>query len=91
MSILALDFGGTRLRAACFDDALTLQARLETATLAHEPQQAVIDRIIGLGRQAWDDNVLAIGISAPCPMAYTGLIRHAAPGATRVEQKRTVR
>ena len=78
MSIVAIDFGGTRLRAARFDDELNLLARAELPTQAHEPQQAVIERIIAVARQVWDDTALAVGISAPCPMAYTGLIRHAA-------------
>jgi glucokinase len=80
MAIVAIDFGGTRLRAARFDAELKLQARAETLTLAHEPQERVIGRMIGMARQVWPvgEPVQALGISAPCPMAYTGLIRHAA-------------
>ena len=80
MAIIAIDFGGTRLRAGYFDSALKMLARAETLTLADEPQAMVIERMIGLARQVWpdDEKVQAIGISAPCPMAYTGMIRHAA-------------
>ena len=40
----------------------------------------MIDRMIGVIRQVWSERepIQAIGISAPCPMAYTGTIRHAA-------------
>lgn len=80
MAIVAIDFGGTRLRAGHFDNQLNVLARAETATLAHESQDAVIERIIRLGRQVWParDEVMAIGISAPCPNAFTGIISHAA-------------
>lgn len=80
MAIVAIDFGGTRLRAGRFDADLRMQARAETPTLAHEPQEAIVGRMIDLARQVWpeNDHVQAIGVSAPCPMAYTGLVRHAA-------------
>lgn len=80
MAIVAIDFGGTRLRAARFDVDLNLQARAETPTLAHESPEAVMGRMIGLARQVWPTSgtVGAIGLSAPSPMAYTGLIHHAA-------------
>ena len=80
MALVVIDFGGTRLRVARFDNELNVLARDETPTLAHEPQHVVIDRIIEMTRRVWphDDVVEAVGISAPCPMAYTGLIRHAA-------------
>ncbi|MAS33456.1 MAG: hypothetical protein CL610_05580 [Anaerolineaceae bacterium] len=80
MAVVAIDFGGTRLRAAYFDRELNLLARAEMPTMAHEPQQHVIDRIIRVAQQVWPDAgaVDAIGISAPCPMAHTGMIGHAA-------------
>jgi glucokinase len=78
MTIVAIDFGGTRTRAACFDAHLNLLQRAEMLTLAHEPQQAVIERIIHLTQQVWHRGAEAIGISAPCPNAYTGIISHAA-------------
>lgn len=78
MTIAAIDFGGTRTRTACFDAQLNVLQRLEMPTLAHEPQAVVIERIIDLVRQVWRDDVVAIGISAPCPNAFTGMISHAA-------------
>jgi glucokinase len=80
MTILSLDFGGTRLRAGCFDERLNLRARAETATLAHEPVEQVINRLLSLARQVHPahEDLQVIGISAPCPQAYTGVISHAA-------------
>lgn len=78
MTIVALDFGGTRTRAACFDEQLNILQRVEMPTLAQEPQAVVIARIIDLVRQVWRDGVAGIGVSAPCPNAFTGIISHAA-------------
>lgn len=80
MAFLAVDFGGTRVRAARFDVDLNLLCRVEMPTLAQEPQQAVIDRILALASQVWQPGgeVGAVGISAPCPNAFTGIISHAA-------------
>ncbi len=79
MSILALDFGGTRTRAAWFSSDLRLLARAETATLAHEAQDAVIARLLATARQVvpTGQTPRAVGICAPGPQAYTGLILHA--------------
>jgi glucokinase len=79
MAIVAIDFGGTRVRAARFDMDLNLLCRVEMPTLAHEPQQVVIERIIDLTRQVWPEYeaVDSIGISGPCPNAFTGVISHA--------------
>ena len=80
MAIVAIDFGGTRVRAARFDLDLHLLCRVEMPTRAHEPQQDVIERILDLTRQVWPEyeTVDSIGISAPCPNAFTGVISHAA-------------
>lgn len=80
MAFVAVDFGGTRVRAARFDADLNLLCRVEMPTLAQEPQQAVIDRILALASQVWQPGgeVGAVGISAPCPNAFTGIISHAA-------------
>jgi glucokinase len=81
MGFLSIDFGGTRTRAGWFDDNLRLLRREETLTQAQETPDAVIARIIGLGRQVTPpgEHPRAIGICAPGPQAYTGLIIHAAP------------
>jgi glucokinase len=79
LSILAIDFGGTRTRAAWYADDLQQLARGEIPTLAHEPTGAVIERIIDLARQIVpaDSIPSAIGICASGPQAYTGVILHA--------------
>ena len=78
MQIIAIDFGGTRMRAGRFDADLELLARAETPTLAHEPQAAVLDRLLQLAQTVCDGVPTVIGISAPCPTAFTGVISHAA-------------
>lgn len=83
MSILAIDFGGTRLRAGWFvqgQHGLTLQKRTETLTNVPEGQQAVIQRIIDTARQVVPNTsqIQAIGVSAPGPLdAKSGVIHHA--------------
>ncbi len=82
MNILALDFGGTRMRAAWYtlkSGELTQQTRVETATLANDPRDTVIDRLIALGRQVVPAGAVpdALGIAAPGPHdATTGVIHH---------------
>ncbi len=78
MTIIAIDLGGTRLRVGCFNTNMELLTRAETPTLAYESQAAIIDRILKLTDTVVDHPVTAIGISAPCPTAYTGHISHAA-------------
>jgi glucokinase len=78
MHIVSIDFGGTRLRAGRFNAELELLGRAETLTLAHESQASVIDRIIQLARRVCDGTPTIVGISAPCPTAFTGIISHAA-------------
>lgn len=79
MAILAIDFGGTRIRTAWFSTGLQLLSRDETPTLAHESQEAVVARLIESARRVVppSETPVAIGISAPGPQAYTGLILHA--------------
>lgn len=77
-AILALDLGGTRIRAARLDDQLNVVARSETLTLAHEGRDAVLERITTQLRSvAPTDNhtIGGIGISAPGPLnPATGVI-----------------
>jgi glucokinase len=79
LSILAIDFGGTRTRAAWYSDDLEQLARGEISTRAHEPTDTVIERIIGLARSVVPDegSIAAIGICGSGPQAYTGVILHA--------------
>lgn len=77
--ILSIDFGGTRTRVGWFSDSLELVQRHETASRTHEPQAAVIERIIAAAQQVVPagQTPAAIGICAPGPQAYSGYIRHA--------------
>jgi glucokinase len=79
LSILAVDFGGTRTRAAWYSDDLRQLTRGEIPTGAHEPTDVVIKRIIGLARSVVPDkgSISAIGICGSGPQAYTGVILHA--------------
>jgi len=79
LSILAIDFGGTRTRAAWYSDDLQQRVREEIPTLAHEPTGAVIERIIELARRVVprESPISAIGICGSGPQAHTGVILHA--------------
>jgi glucokinase len=79
LSILAIDFGGTRTRAALYSDDLRPLARDEIPTLAHDPTESVIERIMALVRRVAPDkdSITSIGICASGPQAYTGVILHA--------------
>ena len=79
MSILAIDFGGTRTRVAWYSDDLEQLARDEIPTHAHEPTDRVIERIIELARGVVPGGspVASIGICGSGPQAYTGVILHA--------------
>jgi glucokinase len=86
--ILSIDFGGTRTRVGWFSDALTLLARDEAASHTDEAPEDVIERMVALARRVVPpgETPAAIGICAPGPQAYTGLILNAAtlPGWDRV-------
>lgn len=80
MGILAIDFGGTRTRAAFYDDNLQQINRDETRSLVDQPSDAVIDRILQTARKVIPDSetLTAIGISGPGPLdARAGTIHHA--------------
>lgn len=76
--IIAVDLGGTQLRAARYDAALTLLTREHTLTGADDGLEAVLARIkgiISLVMPAKRDRVESIGISAPGPLnSKTGVI-----------------
>ncbi len=71
-TIIGLDLGGTRIRAARFDAKLQLLARVETHTLAHEGLEPTLARIMAQIAAVWpdgdDDSVVGVGISAPGPV-----------------------
>jgi len=73
---IAIDLGGTRIRAArCRPDG-TLEARAERFTDGHEGAGAVLGRIAAIVREVWPNtSPVAIGIGAPGPLdPWTGVI-----------------
>lgn len=77
---LALDFGGTRTRAALFDDTMQMVARTETLTRVEEGQATVIQRLIDIGKSILTDDITlrGIGVAAPGPLDTNhGVILHA--------------
>lgn len=87
MTMLAIDFGGTRTRAAWFELAPdgtshvpVLTARAEQPTRVAEGQAAVIARLLDTAAQVIPDGARPqrIGIAAPGPLnGRTGMIYHA--------------
>ncbi|HML20597.1 MAG TPA: ROK family protein [Aggregatilinea sp.] len=77
MNLLAIDFGGTRTRAAWFSHGVNLIQRDETLSQVDQPAQQVLDRMIEVARKVIPagEHVDAIGISAPGPLdAARGVI-----------------
>jgi glucokinase len=86
---LAIDFGGTRSRAALFDGDMRLIRRAETRSKVGDGPDVVLDRLVKLGKSVIHAgaNLAAIGIAAPAPLdAEAGLIIKAEtlPGWTHV-------
>jgi len=80
MSIIAIDFGGTKTRVAWFDDHLTMVARGEILSKIENTQEEVINDIINLAKRTIPEEAQprAIGISAPGPLDISnGVILHA--------------
>ncbi|WP_376790871.1 ROK family protein [Thermoflexus sp.] len=77
MAYIAVDLGGTNIRAArCAEDGRIL-ARAQTPTRPEEGVEAVIARIIGAIEAVWTDEepVEAIGVGAPGPLdPQTGVV-----------------
>lgn len=77
---LAIDFGGTRTRAAWFDQSLTLVNRAETLSRVSDTIEEVIQRIIDVAHSVvpQGSQPAAIGISGPGPLdTEKGIILHA--------------
>lgn len=77
MSLLAIDFGGTRTRAAWFSEGLELVRRNESLSQVNQPAGQVIERLLDTARSVIPAGatVRAIGISAPGPLdAAEGVI-----------------
>ncbi len=73
--MLAIDLGGTQIRAAHVGPDLTVSARRSVATDAHEGVDAVVERLCTLAGAVRDDALAAslpapvgIGISSPGPI-----------------------
>jgi glucokinase len=65
---IAVDLGGTRIRAARFTPELQMEQRVEGLTLADEGPQPVIRRIVEQARAVWPSDgrtVRAVGVSVP--------------------------
>lgn len=80
MTILAIDFGGTRTRAAWYDPALKQLARTETLSRVDDTTEKVIARIIQTAQAVIPpgQQPQAIGIAAPGPLdPRRGVIHHA--------------
>ncbi len=80
MSILAIDFGGTRTRAAWYDSELNQLARTETLSRVNDTAEEVITRIIQTAQAVIPpgQQPSSICIAAPGPLdPHRGLIRHA--------------
>lgn len=75
---LAVDLGGTRIRAARCRAEGTIEARTEALTQADQGVEAVIARIESAVRSMWpttSDTTAAIGLVAPGPIdPWTGVI-----------------
>jgi len=76
-SFIAVDIGGTQIRAALCDPAGGIHRRAEDLTAGHEGHEAVMDRIEGAIRQVWsaDGEVAAVGVAAPGPLdPWSGVV-----------------
>jgi len=79
VSLLAIDFGGTRTRAAWLSADLQLVARHETLSRVDQTPEEVIARMIDTARQVVPDGakINAIGIAAPGPLdSERGIIHY---------------
>jgi glucokinase len=94
MKALAIDLGGTRLRAALYDQDYRQLARAETLTRSEEGRESVLRRIFETAQQvAGGEQPDVIGMSTPGPMdAEHGVILHsfALPGWQDVPLARIV-
>lgn len=89
--VIAVDLGGTYLRAALADGEGRVFAKRRVKTLAHEGRDAVLERIFALlgelEAEAGGSVVAAIGIGAPGPLdSVAGIVKRAPtlPGWTDV-------
>lgn len=77
---IAIDLGGTQIRAARYAESGEMEARVARATLAHEGFDAVFSRITTTVRDVWPSQgaVTAVGLGAPGPLNFRrGVLRFA--------------
>lgn len=80
MVYIAVDLGGTKIRAARYDEEGRILARAQGPTRPEEGVEAVIARIIEAIEAVWarEEPVEAIGVGAPGPLdPRTGVVRTA--------------
>ena len=92
---LALDFGGTRSRAALFDQELRMLRRAETLSNVREGVAPVLKRLADLGKSLLEPaaQLEGIGIAAPGPLdTKAGIIikAHTLPGWAQVPLASTI-
>ena len=74
--VIAIDIGGTRLRAAAYAPKSQTPVQLERIQ-SHAPGEKVFDRLVALVQSVWPTNgtVEAIGVSAPGPLdPHSGVV-----------------
>ena len=74
--VIAIDIGGTRLRAAAYAPKSQMPVQLERIQ-SHAPGEKVFDRLVALVQSVWPTNgtVEAIGVSAPGPLdPHSGVV-----------------
>ncbi len=81
-TFIAVDLGGTQIRAARFSDAGEMQQRVALETKAEEGFEAVLGRVKAAIQQVWPGNgteeVAAVGLGVPGPINFKeGLLRFA--------------
>lgn len=80
--IIAVDLGGTQIRAARYAPDRSMEARVALPTEAAEGKESVISRIITAIRQVWPSEarceVLAVALGVPGPVNFEqGIVRFA--------------
>ncbi|MBN1247166.1 MAG: ROK family protein [Anaerolineae bacterium] len=77
---IAVDLGGTQIRAARFSESHEMETRFAVETGADEGFDAVFSRVTDAVRQVWpaSGDVAAVGLGAPGPLNFrTGILRFA--------------
>jgi glucokinase len=79
---IAVDLGGTQIRAARFSEAHEIEKRVALETRAQEGFEPVFGRVIDAARQVWPTHeqasVEAVGLGVPGPINFRqGLLRFA--------------